>query len=102
MAKKKELWVRWKCPIIVGKKGRTSHFQILESGDGAHPTGTLGTLIEHLRYTKRFDYRIEGNFLIVEHPFEPGPNFNLRKKWGAERAKSFCCRIEYYWEEKAE
>jgi hypothetical protein len=66
-------------------------------GKDAFPIGALATLLEHLRYTKRMDYKVEGNFLIVEHPFEPGPNFKLRKTLGQERARSFGCKVEYYW-----
>jgi len=97
---KRELWVRWKCPVTVTKNGR---FQIMKGpGEGkglqdAFPVGALSTLLEHLRYTKRMDYKVEGNFLIVEHPFEPGPNFKLRKTIGRKRATSFGCKVEYYW-----
>lgn len=97
---KRELWVRWKCPVTVTKTGR---FQIMKGpqhdGKDGFPIGALSSLLEHLRYTKRMDYKVEGNFLIVEHPFEPGPNFNLRKELGQKRAVSFGCRVEYYWVE---
>jgi len=98
---KRELWVRWKCPVTVTKTGR---FQIMRGPNDkadAFPIGALSDLLEHLRYTKRFDYKVEGCFLIVEHPFEPGPNFNFRKLIGQKRATSFGCRVEYYWVHKS-
>jgi len=95
---KRELWVRWKCPVIIGKPGKTCHFQIVtdHEGNNPQPQGVLALLLEHLRYTKKFEYRVEGKYLIIEHPFEPGPNIDLRKELGQKRAASFCCTVEYF------
>ncbi len=98
---KRELWVRWRCPVTVTKNGRTQIMSGPKDKSDAFPIGVLSTLLEHLRYTKRFDYKVEGKFLIVEHPFEPGPNFKLRKTLGQKRATSFCCTVEYYWVERS-
>ena len=92
-----ELWVRWICPAVVPKSGQDqNHLQIHNNKGEVFPVGQLATLLEHLRYTKRFSYRVEGQFLIIEHPFELGPNVRFRMRSHQLRAESFGCKIEYY------